>query len=223
VVWRDGSVHWILGRFQCFKDDAGNPVRLAGVNIDVTDRKMASEALAQRQAELSEAQRLAHIGSWHWDAKTDVIRGSDELLRIYGFDPATQSMPNFRDQRGCCYPVEDWETVNAAVQRSLETGEGYELDVRAIRDHTPVWVTTRGEAVRDADDRIVGLRGTVQDITLRKQVEEVLKASLREKEVLLKEIHRRVKNNMQVISSLVDLQSGRGVPESRIRLRGSGA
>ena len=117
------------------------------------------------EAELRDAQRVAHVGSWYWDAKTDVTTGSDELLRIYGFDPATEAMPDFREQRGRCYPVEDWERVNAAVQRTMQTGVGYELDVRAIRNGATIWITTRGEVVRDADGQIVGLRGTVQDVT----------------------------------------------------------
>ena len=49
VVWPDGSVHWISGRFQAYKDDQGRPLRLTGVNIDVTDRKTAEEA--QRASE----------------------------------------------------------------------------------------------------------------------------------------------------------------------------
>ena len=57
----------------------------------------------------------------------------------------------------------------------VQTGVGYELDVEAIRANgSIVWVTTRGEAVRDTDGRIVGLRGTVQDITERKQAEQAL-------------------------------------------------
>ncbi len=143
----------------------------------ITERKKADEALQQKEAALREAQRIAHIGSWYWDAKTDVTAGTEELLRIYGFDPAAQLMPDFREQRGRCYPVEEWERVNAAVQTSLETGIGYELDVQAIRDGETIWVTTRGEAVRDRDGQTVGLRGTVQDITERKHIEEELRES----------------------------------------------
>ena len=143
-----------------------------GLIADVTERKRAEETLRRKEAELNEAQRLAHIGSWYWDAKTDATTGSDELLRIYGFDPATQDMPGFKDQKGRCYPAEDWERVNAAVQKTMQTGVGYQLDVQAIRNGTPIWITTRSEVVRDAGGLIVALRGTVQDITERKQAEE---------------------------------------------------
>jgi PAS domain S-box-containing protein len=68
VVWPDGSMHWIVGRFQVFKDDAGNPHRLIGVNLDITTRKNAEdeirrlnenlEAVVQeRTAQLSVANR----------------------------------------------------------------------------------------------------------------------------------------------------------------------
>jgi PAS domain S-box-containing protein len=160
-----------------YRQVSSNPVRDAGGQIigavsvvrDITERKQAEDALRQSEDRFREAQRLAHIGSWYWDAKNDVTIGSDELLRIYGFDPATQTMPDFKEQRGRCYPEEDWERVNTAVQRTLETGVGYELDVRAIRNGEMIWVTTRGEVVRDAQNRIVGLRGTVQDIIQRKR------------------------------------------------------
>jgi PAS domain S-box-containing protein len=154
---------------------------------DITERKRAEKTLRIKDFELSEAQRIAHIGSWHWEAKTDITLGSDELLRIYGFDPATQTMPNFREQRGRCYPVADWERVNEAVQRTVDMGLGYEFDVQAIRNGELIWITTRGEAVRENDGRIVGLRGTVQDITERKQAEEALRNAKDKMEERVKE------------------------------------
>lgn len=141
------------------------------------ERERANEALREKQAELKEAQRLAHIGSWYWDAASDSSSGSDELLRIFGFDPATETLPPFQIQRGRCYPAREWERLNAALQEARRTGVGYELDLEAMRGNTPIWVIARGEVVRDGVGRVVGMRGTVQDITERKRVEAELQES----------------------------------------------
>lgn len=159
------------------RDEAGQMISVLSLVLDVTDRKQSEQALQQREAELKEAQRVGKFGNWYWDAKTDVSTGSDELLRIYGFDPAIDTMPNFTDQDGWLYPHESWQRINEAVQQTLETGIGYELDVQAFRNGTPIWVTTRSEVLRDSDGTIVGLRGTVQDISDRKQAEADLRST----------------------------------------------
>ena len=154
----DGEIRWIDARiFISYRSD-GHPVRIVGVNIDITERKKAEDALRRRKAELAEAQRLAHIGSWGWDAATKTLAGSDELLRIYGWD-ATQSIPDGWEQRARNYPPEDWARLREATHATMQTGTGYLLDVRAFRNGIPIWVTIRGEAVRNAQSQIVGLRG----------------------------------------------------------------
>ncbi len=173
---KDGSIIWVNVAGNIIRYDDGRPVRTIAVVQDITDRKRAEDALKATEAELRRAQRLAHIGNWYWDAKNNVTTGSDELFRIFGSDPAANhTMPKFEEQRGRRYPVEDWELIKSAVQKSLETGAGYELDVRAVCNGKTIWVTTRGEVVRDTNDQIVGLRGTVQDITDRKQAEDAIR------------------------------------------------
>jgi PAS domain S-box-containing protein len=150
------------------RDARGRPLGRLLVLRDITTRKQAEESLQRAEAELREAQRIAHVGSWYWDARTDENTVSEELERIFG-----QPCPPFGRQKGTLYPPEVWERLNAAVQRTAQTGIGYQLDLEALRgDGTRVWITTRGEAVRDGSGRVVGLRGTVHDITERKQAEE---------------------------------------------------
>ncbi len=142
------------------------------------ERDRQEQVLQRKEAELSEAQRLAHIGNWYWDVQTDATTGSDELLRIYGLDPVTESVLPFQEQKGRLYTAENWERVNAAVRQTLQTRVGFELDVEALRaDGATIWITARAEAVWDSEGRIVGLRGTVQDVSGRKQEEAQLAAA----------------------------------------------
>ena len=62
VTWTDGSTHWLLGRFQLFSDEAGRPIRLTGINLDITDRKRAEDTAREMQQQLAKSQRLAAIG-----------------------------------------------------------------------------------------------------------------------------------------------------------------
>jgi PAS domain S-box-containing protein len=173
---RDGSAFPVLLELTVLKDAEGRPIQRVAYALDITDRKKAEEDLRLKEQDLREAQRIAHIGSWRWDAATDATTGSDELLHIYGMDEAG-AMPDFADQRGKLYPVQVWERVNAAVQESVRTGRGYELEVPAYRNGVPIWVNTRCEVLMDEAGKVTGLRGTVQDITGRRQAEEALRES----------------------------------------------
>ena len=139
-------------------------------------RLRAEEALRQKQRELSEAERIARLGSWYWDAQSDVATGSDELFRIYGLVPG-RSMPPFNELKGRFYSEHDWQRLDAAMEATLRSGTAYELDVPAVRNGSAIWLTARGEAVRDEAGRLVGLRGTLQDITERMRAEEALSAA----------------------------------------------
>lgn len=139
--------------------------------VETTERKQAEAKLHEREVELIEAQRLGNIGSWYWDVKTDQAIGSEQLFHIYGLDPAIDTIPTFTNQNGSFYPLESWQRIDEAAKRTLETGIGYHLDVQAFCKGRRIWIMARSEVVRDATGEIVGLRGTVQDITERKQAE----------------------------------------------------
>jgi PAS domain S-box-containing protein len=144
--------------------------------FDTHRRKRTEEALRKRDAELAEAQRLARVGSWQWDPKTDTVQWSKELYRIAGRDPSLPAVSY--KEHSSLYTTESWERLQCAVEEALRSGKSYELDLEMIRaDGTTRWLVARGETQRDATGHIVRLRGTVQDITERKRDEEALRES----------------------------------------------
>ena len=99
---------------------------------------------------------------------------------------------------------EEHDSFRSAALRG-ESGRRIEVR-RTKKDGSPVDVSISWAPLRNVEGNISGIMGVVIDITRRKLADEALKASLREKEILLREIHHRVKNNMQVMSSLLALQ-----------------
>src|SRR5262249_41788242 len=94
VVWPDGTVHWIAGRGQVLKDESGEPSRMVGVNIDVTERKLAEQALAEMTRKLIEAQEQerARIGrELHDDINQRLA------LLVAEMEAAKQSLPHSRE------------------------------------------------------------------------------------------------------------------------------
>ncbi|MBI5056540.1 MAG: PAS domain-containing protein [Nitrospirae bacterium] len=140
---------------------------------ELAERKRSESVLRQIEAELNESQRVAHIGSWDWDATTDTIWWSDEYYRIYNIDPKLPT-PNYIEHLKV-YTSESAGRLDAAVKMAMETGEPYELDLELANPTvTTRWIVARGEAKRDAGGTIWGLRGTAQNITERKKAEVAL-------------------------------------------------
>jgi PAS domain S-box-containing protein len=180
----DGSTFDIEAGHGFIRDAEGQPTNVVFIFRDITERKQAEEVIRKNEIELQEAQRIGNFGSFDWDARTDTIVWSDEIYRICGWDPKEKS-PGYEEHLEI-YTPESAARLDAAVKMSVQTGEPYVLDLEEVRpDGTRKWITARGEVKRDANNKIIGLRGTVQDITERKAAEEELAAYHQSLEVLV--------------------------------------
>ena len=150
----------------------------SGQSIDRSDaeRRYAEGSLHRSEEELREAQRLARVGSWWWEPTTDTVTWSEGLYRIAGRDPKLP--PAGFKEHARFYTSESFARLTAAVERAVQTGTPFALELGMVRaDGAIRSVTSRGEAERGAGGQVVLVRGTVHDVTEHKEAEQALRAS----------------------------------------------
>jgi diguanylate cyclase (GGDEF)-like protein/PAS domain S-box-containing protein len=171
---KDGSWRFIRSRGRVTKFDThGEPLLLTGINEDITEERQRDLELLVSRQQLESAQRIAGIGSWFLDLKSDQVTWSDELYRMQGLDP--QEPPPPAATHSQLFDAESWSSLTDALALTGSEGTPYELELRMERDGKFYgWMLARGEAVPDADGNIVGIQGVALDITDRKQTESHL-------------------------------------------------
>ena len=129
-------------------------------------RELSEKQLLKSETSLNEAQRVAAIGSWQWQADSGAVWWSEELYRILEQNLDCPQSAMALDQQG--YTPESAARLSAAAQQALQSGEPYVIDLqRTAASGARRWVQARGEVMRAQGGQITGLRGTLQDITER--------------------------------------------------------
>ena len=170
-VWPDATTHWLWSKGCFYFDDDGVPYRVAGIEVDVTQRKAADIAIERVVQRLNEAQRIGRIGDWEWDVTSGAFSWSPMVFEIFGLDPALGPPRGFEAQLAL-YEDGSQQTARARVAAALETGTSQEYELVALRpDGDRVHVLARAIPRLGAAGDVVGMYGTVQDITERKRAE----------------------------------------------------
>ncbi len=190
---------------------------------DITKRKANEKLLLRSERELKKAQEITRIGSWHMDLTTNEVVWTEELYKMYGFDPKLPAPTYTEHQR--IFTPESWELLSASVAKIIETGIPYERELRSVRnDGSNGWIWVKGEAITDSNGKIIGLWGAAQDITDRKQGEEELRRakekaeeSDRLKTAFLHNVSHEIRTPLNAIVGFSELLNTPELPSENIK------
>ena len=151
--------------------DGNDKKYLIGIIRDITDRVNA-------EIELKKAQKIARVGNWYLDVITGEMVWSEELYKIYGYDLKLPLEPLSEHEK--YLTSKSWELLSSSIENTINTGKPYSIELQGAEGvgNNWKWLLSRGERVSDAKNKIIGIRGTAQDITLQKKAEENLKETL---------------------------------------------
>ncbi|MBF0508201.1 MAG: PAS domain-containing protein, partial [Deltaproteobacteria bacterium] len=149
-------------------------VGVYGLCKDITDSRRAEEALKVSEAKLTRASYMAHVGHWDWDLATGEIHWSDEVYRIFGYEPDSIT-PTYDVFIQTIHP-EDLERVKAAVDPRYRNKAPCDIEFRFFRqDGTIGYGHALWEIVKDEAGQPIRVTGSMQDISNLRRAEDARK------------------------------------------------
>jgi len=204
AAWKrkDGSIIYIRESARVVRDENGRVLYYEGTVEDITEKKLAEMALAQQKELFRTVIDSAEDIVFVLNRDYEQVLFNQAALRVLGMTPEEARGKSFQE----LYSEENWEEARQRFDRVFK-GEVVREDVELKFRDKKIILNVTEVPLRNEKGEIYALCGIARDVTTRVELEKALELSLKEKEALLREIHHRVKNNMQIISSLLNLQA----------------
>ncbi len=204
ILYADGEVGWIAVRFFIVKDAQGRTVKTYGVNQDISERKRAELALRESEERHRSILNASPDGIGITDMEGRILMVSPSVLSMVGCKREEEILGrSFTDFVSPNDRMRALSEVNRMSKNAI-MGLGEYHGLRT--DGSAADLEVNGEFILGADGRPAQMVFIIRDIADRKRAEEEIQRQLAEKEILLKEVHHRIKNNIASIGGLMSLR-----------------
>ncbi len=200
---KDGTTFYALENSTITEED--NHIYIDAVINDINERKMTEEALRESEEKYRTILENIEDGYFETDLEGNFTFVNPAIVKILGYPENELLGMNNLEYMDDENARKVFNTFNEVFKNEVPR-KGFDWKLRK-KDGSSIYVEASFNLRKDSEGNPIGFRGIVRDITDRKEREEKIKDSLKEKEVLLGEIHHRVKNNLAVISGLLYLQA----------------
>lgn len=165
------TIKYITAFSKAFYNADGMPIRMIGVNYDVTESTLIQQKILKQQQDLEEAQHIAKLGAWEIDVKSRTILWSKEMFSICEYDGEVQ--PNLNETYTLFTP-QTREPVIQSFYNAIEKFEPFELEAQLkTKNNTIIDVKVKGIPTKEGD-KISSIRGIIQDISKEKEGNRLL-------------------------------------------------
>lgn len=201
---KSGKIKWISGRGKMIQNGNGEVVKMIGTVQDVTEQKSTEEKIRRLTDRILLATEIAGIGVWEYDRTKNEIFWEEQMYSIFGNHKVPLSDPELIRQM---LHEEDKNVLSESIEKIKDGQNFLEVECRVVIDGQVKYLRSFTRVLRDQNGHFQGMIGVFYDNTHDKRLQLELENSLDEKNVLIKEVHHRVKNNMQLVSSILALKS----------------